>query len=258
MISDIWSTAWTCVDISGFRPGETVAVFGAGPVGLLCAYSALFRGAARVYVVDHVKTRLAKAKEIGAVPIDFTKGNAAQQILKVEKNGVNRSCDCVGYECVNEKLEPQENAVINDMVNVTLPGGGMGVVGIYVAQTKAPGRPLADKIKPNIDFPMTTFFTKNLSMKAAVVNPYALAPQLVELVKSGRAHPGRIASSIIGIEELPEGYRRFNNHLETKVVIRFPWEDDEWSVSNGSKAGQNGAGEQMSNSQGLEDVETEL
>ncbi|KAJ8109690.1 hypothetical protein OPT61_g7269 [Boeremia exigua] len=47
MISDIWCTAWTCLDISGFQAGETVAVFGAGPVGLLCAYSAMFRGAAR-------------------------------------------------------------------------------------------------------------------------------------------------------------------------------------------------------------------
>lgn len=77
---------------------------------------------------------------------------------------------------------------------------------------------------------MTEFWSKGLTIKAGVVNPQALAPQLVELVKSGRAKPGCITSSIIGIEEIPEGYRRFNKHLETKVVIRFPWEDDEWRV----------------------------
>ncbi|KAH6611923.1 alcohol dehydrogenase GroES-like domain-containing protein [Boeremia exigua] len=230
MISDIWGTAWTCLDLSGFRAGETVAVFGAGPVGLLCAYTALFRGAARVYVVDHVQARLNKAKDIGAIPINLTKGSPAQQILKLEPNGVDRSCDCCGYECVNENLEPQQNHIINNAVAATARGGGIGLVGIYIAQDKAPGRPEAGQIPPTLDFPMSDFWSKGLTIKAGVVNPQALAPQLVELVKSGRAKPGCITSSVIGIEEVPEGYRRFNRQLETKVVIRFPWEDDEWSV----------------------------
>jgi threonine dehydrogenase-like Zn-dependent dehydrogenase len=77
---------------------------------------------------------------------------------------------------------------------------------------------------------MTEFWSKGLTIKAGVVNPQALALQLVELVKSGRAKPGCIFSSVIGIEDVQEGYKRFNKHLETKVVIRFPWEDDEWRV----------------------------
>ncbi|KAH7382641.1 alcohol dehydrogenase [Phaeosphaeria sp. MPI-PUGE-AT-0046c] len=234
MISDIWGTAWTVLDISGFQAGETVAVFGAGPVGLLCAYTALFRGASRVYVVDHIKERLEKAREIGAIPINFTKGNAAKQILKLEPEGVARSCDCCGEECLNEKLEPQQNTIINDMVAVTEPGGGLGVVGVYVAQDKAPGRPNAEKISPTLEFPMTAFFLKSLSMKAAIVNPQALARQLLELVKSGRAHPGCIVSSVIGLEEIAEGYKRFNKQLETKVVIRLPWQQEEWHVGNGT------------------------
>ncbi|KAF2035307.1 alcohol dehydrogenase GroES-like domain-containing protein [Setomelanomma holmii] len=217
MISDIWATAWTCLDASGFKAGETVAVFGAGPVGLLCAYTALFRGASRVYVVDHVKLRLAKAKELGAIPIDFTKGNAAKQILKIEELG-----------CVNEKLEPQHNAIVNDMIDVTIPGGGIGIIGVYMAESRAPGRPNADEISPTIEFPMTAFWKKSLSMKAAIGNPQLLALQLVKLIKSGRAHPGCVVSSVISIESAPEGYRRFNKHFETKVVIRFPWEEEDW------------------------------
>jgi threonine dehydrogenase-like Zn-dependent dehydrogenase len=230
MISDIWATAWQCLDASGFKPGESVAIFGAGPVGLLCVYTALFRGASRVYSIDHVERRLVKAKELGATPINFTKGNAAKQILKFEELGVERSCDCCGYECVNEKLEPQQNAIINDMVNVTMPGGGIGVVGVYMADSKAPGRPNADQITPTIDFPMSAFFSKSLSMKATIADPQALAPQLVGLIKSGRAHPGSIVSSVIGIQDVEEAYRRFNKHLETKVVIRFPWQEDEWNI----------------------------
>lgn len=244
MISDIWGTAWTVLDASGFRPGETVAVFGAGPVGLLAAYTALFRGASRVYVVDHVKERLAKAKEIGAIPINFTKGNAAKQILKLEPEGVDRSCECCGIECLNERLEHQPNAIINDMVDVTTSGGGLGIVGIYLAQDNAPGRPNAENFKPTLDFPISTFFLKFLSMKMALVDPQALAPQLVELVKSGRAHPGCIVSSVIGIEEIAEGYKRFDKHIETKVAIRLPWQDDEWHVGNngthGNVPAQNG------------------
>ncbi|KAJ4317662.1 hypothetical protein N0V94_004816 [Neodidymelliopsis sp. IMI 364377] len=246
MISDIWCTAWTCLDLSGFQAGETVAVFGAGPAGLLCAYSALFRGAARVYVVDHVQARLAKAKEIGAIPINLTKGNVAQQILKLEPNGVDRSCDCCGNECVNEKLEPQPNAILNNTITVTARGGGIGIIGNYVAQDKAPGRPEADRSPQKLDFLMSQVSIKALSIKAGIVNPQILAPQLVELVKSGRAKPGCITTSVIGVEEIPEGYKKFERQLETKVVIRFPWKDDEWRVDGAEtvlgsqRPGQNG------------------
>lgn len=232
MISDIWATGWTGLDLSGFRAGETVAVFGAGPVGLLCAYSALFRGASRVYVVDYVKSRLAKAKQIGALPIDFTKGNAAQQILKLEKLGVDRSVDCCGEECVNEQLKPQQNVIINDMVDVTISGGGLGIIGVYAAQSPALGRPEADKIKAAMGFPISNFFLKQQIMRAGVVNPMALAPQLVDLVKSGRVDLSWLVSRVISIEDAPEGYRRFDQHRETKVVIRFNWENDEWNVNN--------------------------
>jgi threonine dehydrogenase-like Zn-dependent dehydrogenase len=261
MVSDIWATAWIGLDGSGFKAGETVAIFGAGPVGLLCAYTALFRGASRVYVVDHAKNRLAKGKEIGAIPIDFTKGNAAKQILNLEKLGVNRSVDCCGYECLNEKLEPQQNAIVNDMVEVTVPGGGIAVVGVYYAVSKAPGRPNADAISPTIDFPVSKFWIKSLSMKAVFCDPQALAPQLVELIKSGRAHPGWVVSNVIGIEDVAEGYRRFDKHRDTKVVIRFPWQDDEWHVGNGSRVSEaehNGARHKKVDSHWTQDGEPEV
>lgn len=174
--------------------------------------------------------RLAKAKEIGAIPIDLTKGHAAQQILKLDPNGADRSCDCFGYECVNEKLEPQKNYITNSVVAATTHGGVIGIVGIYVAQDKAPGRPEAGKIPPTLAYSITESWSKGLTIEAGVISPPLLAPQLVELVVSGRTTPGCITSSVIGLEEVPEGHRRFNEHLETKVVFRFPWEDAEWRV----------------------------
>ena len=189
----------------------------------MCAYSAILRGASKVYVVDHLQNRLDKAKSIGAIPINFTHSNAAEQILKLEPNGVNRCCDCVGEECLNTDLKPQQNAVINDMVHAARIGGGLGIVGIYSAQPAAPGRPNADKIKPTLEFPMTEFWSKNLSMGSGTVQ---LTPQLTEsllqLIQSGRGKASFVVSSVLGIDDAPKGYERFEKGLETKVILKFP------------------------------------
>lgn len=90
--SCIWLTlasGWHGLVLSGFKSGETVAVFGAGPVGLMAAYSGILRGAAQVYVVDKVKERLDVAKKIGAVPIDFTQGDPVEQIMKINSKSCN-------------------------------------------------------------------------------------------------------------------------------------------------------------------------
>ena len=81
-------------ELSGFRPGETVAVFGAGPVGLMAAYSGIIRGASQVYVVDKVPERLDSAKKVGCIPIDFSKGDAVDQIIKHNGGMVDRAVRC--------------------------------------------------------------------------------------------------------------------------------------------------------------------
>jgi threonine dehydrogenase-like Zn-dependent dehydrogenase len=99
---------------------------------LLCAYSAFLRGASKVYSVDRVPQRLAKAKSIGAIPIDFSKSDPIAQILKLEPQGVNRSCDCVGFECVNAEGENVGNLVYSQAITVTRVGGGIGLIGGYL------------------------------------------------------------------------------------------------------------------------------
>jgi threonine dehydrogenase-like Zn-dependent dehydrogenase len=103
-----------------------------GPVGLLCAYSAILRGAIRVYSIDHVPERLARAKSIGAIPINFAHGDPVAQILKLEPNGVDRSCDCCGFECINADGENVENIIITQAIKITRAYGGIGLVGEYI------------------------------------------------------------------------------------------------------------------------------
>lgn len=69
LLADIFPTGWHGVELSGFRPGESIAVFGAGPVGLMAAYSAVLQGASRVYVVDRILERLQVAENIGCMRI---------------------------------------------------------------------------------------------------------------------------------------------------------------------------------------------
>ena len=71
LLADIFPTGYHGCELADVRPGETVAVYGAGPVGLMAAYSALLRGASAVFSVDRVPERMAKAQSIGAVPIDL-------------------------------------------------------------------------------------------------------------------------------------------------------------------------------------------
>jgi threonine dehydrogenase-like Zn-dependent dehydrogenase len=126
--------------LSGFQPGESIAVFGAGPVGLMAAYSAQLRGASRVYVVDRVPERLASAEKIGCIGIDFTASDAVDQII--EKNGgmVDRAVDAVGYQAVDSKGSKEvPNIVLENLIRVTRPCGGLGIPGLYVPTD--PGAP---------------------------------------------------------------------------------------------------------------------
>jgi threonine dehydrogenase-like Zn-dependent dehydrogenase len=121
------------VEISGFQAGESIAVFGAGPVGLMAAYSAALRGASNIYVVDRVPERLEAARNIGAIPIDFTKGDAVDQIISHNGDMVDRSVDAVGYQAVDSNGSAEKaNIVLENMIRVTRACGGMGIPGLYV------------------------------------------------------------------------------------------------------------------------------
>lgn len=221
-LSDIFATGWAGLTYSGFQAGDSVAIFGAGPVGLLSAHSAIIRGASSVYVVDSVPSRLALAESIGAIPISFNGSRSAvDQIMSYEPAGVTRSVDCVGYEAENSQLEIQPNAVILDMVAVTRFRGGIGSVGVYTDPQTAEGTPLANSTTSMIEFPIVDFFEKGLTYRAGPVDVKRFAPYLAELVANRIAQPEFVVSATIGIEDAPEYYERFSNRLESKVIITF-------------------------------------
>lgn len=222
LLSDIFATGWTAIDYSGFQAGDTVAIFGAGPVGLLAAYSAILRGASKVYSVDDVPTRLEVARSIGAIPINFADSDPVQQIMALEPDGVTRSVDCVGYEAVNRNGTTSADTIITNMLGVTSRGGGLGTVGVYnMPGPNTEASPRRGTIPETIPFPIATFFNNELSWQGGISNPIDLAPELLQLILSGRARPSFVFSKTISIEDAPQAYDDFNDHLETKIVIRF-------------------------------------
>lgn len=222
MIADVFTTGWHALTYSGFQAGDTVAIFGAGPVGLLSAYSAKLRGASRVYVVDRIASRLEQAQSIGAIPIDFSQEDPVGAILRQEPDGVTRSVDCVGFESVNATGGSHNGIVLENMIAVTATYGGMGIGGVYNGGANSTeGAPYAGTLPADIPVPVASLWRKGLSVGSGIVLPLIQAPPLLDLIASGVAKPSFVVTAEIGIEEAPEYYRRYSDHLENKVVIRF-------------------------------------
>ncbi|EHK98623.1 putative Uncharacterized zinc-type alcohol dehydrogenase-like protein YycR [Glarea lozoyensis 74030] len=167
LLADIFPTGWHGVVISGFQSGESIAVFGAGPVGLMAAYSATLRGASAVYVVDSVPERLAAAEKIGCIPINFTKGDAVEAIIKKNGGMVDRSVDAVGYQASGDEKKEMPSIVLENCIKVTRPTGGIGVPGLYVPSD--PGAPDENSGKGMLLISFGKLFEKGLTIGTASV-----------------------------------------------------------------------------------------
>jgi len=187
----------------------------------MAAYSTILQGASKVYVVDRIPERLSKVKEIGAIPIDFSKSDPVKQILEHNGTEVDRGVDAVGYQASGSKDHSKEepNAVLTALINVVRPTGGLGIPGLYVPSD--PGAADEQSKAGNLVLPFGRFFEKGLSMGTGQCNVKKYNRYLRDLIIAGRAKPGMIVSHEIGIEEAPSAYEKFDKRLEgyTKVII---------------------------------------
>lgn len=227
MLADIFPTGYHACELANVQPGCTVAIFGAGPVGLLAAHSAFIRGASQVFVVDQSEDRLAIAEKLGAIAINFTDGDPVEQIFEARRDnplimdsfrpgeekmiGVMCGIDAVGYQARSiehpEELE-DSTAVIKQLVRVVNPTGHIGVVGVYTP--KDPGASNAKAKKGIFDLPWGDIFHKGLSIGTGQTPVKKYNAFLRDLIIAGRATPSLIISHEVELENVTEAYRLFD------------------------------------------------
>jgi glutathione-independent formaldehyde dehydrogenase len=221
LLADIFPTGYHGCELAKVSPGESVAVFGAGPVGLMAAYSALLRGASRVFCVDRVPERLAKAAEIGAIPVDFTKGDPTEQIKEqTHGEGTDKGVDAVGYQAQARDASHEEPAVVlNTLVETVRPTGMLGIPGLYVPSD--PGGPDEHAKHGQLLVSIGKMFEKGQQMGTGQCNVKQYNRQLRDLIISGRATPSFVVSHELPLDQAPQAYEKFDQRIEgyTKVVL---------------------------------------
>ena len=228
MLADIFPTGYHGAELADGSPGESVAVFGAGPVGLMAAYSCMIRGAAEVYVIDHVKERLDKAAEIGGIPIDFDKGDPVQQIKdRRDGQGVDKGIDAVGYQAANAgssaaggEQDEAPNIVLNQIIDVVNPTGALGIPGLYVPTD--PGGVDEGSKRGALSINFGRLFEKGLRLGTGQCNVKNYNAYLRDMIISGRATPSFVVSHSVSLDEAPDAYKKFDQRVDgyTKVILK--------------------------------------
>ena len=221
MLADIFPTGWHATELAGLCPGESVVIYGAGPVGLMAAYSAMIKGACMVMVVDRHPDRLRLAGSIGALPIDDSKDSPVDQVMELTNGiGADRGCECVGYQAHDPEGNEHPNMTMNNLVRSVRFTGGIGVVGVYVPQDPAPQDPLYKQ--GEITFDQGLFWFKGQTIGTGQCNVKAYNRQLRDLISTGRAKPSFIVSHELPLGEAPDAYQHFDARDDgwTKVVLK--------------------------------------
>ena len=221
MVADIFPTGWHATRLAGLRPGESCVVYGAGPVGLMAAYSAMIQGAKKVMIVDRHPDRLRLAEQVGVIPVDDSKGDPVQQILdQTNGKGADRGCECVGYQAHDPQGTEHSNMTMNNLVSSVRFTGGIGVVGIFLPAD--PGSQDEMQRDGQIAFDMGNFWFKGQKVGTGQANVKHYNRYLRDLIHEGRATPSWIVSHDLPLQRAPEAYDRFDKRDDgwTKVVLK--------------------------------------
>lgn len=220
MLSDILPTGYHGTELAGVDKGDSVVIYGAGPVGLMAAMSAGLRGADQIFVVDHQPDRLKLAEQLGATPIDDSKGDAVNQILELTRGeGADKGVEAVGYQAHNREGQESPGLTINNLIQAVRPTGRIGVVGVFVPEDPSAADELAKAGKFAFDF--GTFFFKGQSMGTGQANVKQYNRQLRNLIHAGKLKPGVIVSHELNLDQAAEGYANFDDRKDgwTKVLL---------------------------------------
>jgi glutathione-independent formaldehyde dehydrogenase len=221
MLADIFPTGYHATELACVEPGDSVVIYGAGPVGLMAAYSCVLKSASRILVVDRHPDRLALAERIGATAIDDSTVDAVEQVRALtDGKGADKGLECVGYQAHDPAGHEHPNMTMNNLVASVRYTGQLGVVGVFVPEDpKGPDR--LEK-EGKIAFDLGNFWEKGLRMGTGQANVKQYNRRLRELISNGVARPSFIVSHRLPLEQAPEAYEHFDARDPgwTKVVLK--------------------------------------
>lgn len=234
-LTDILPTAYWINDVSGVKPGDTVAVFGCGPVGILAQRCAIFKGAKRVIAVDRIPYRLDFAREHnpGVETINFTQQDPGEAIQEMTQGrGVDVVLDAVGLEAEPTKLavaaivkmkqwgipsppglRPEDQpavasvSAINWEIEAVRHGGTIGLAGAYGAQMNG--------------FPIGDIFAKGVTIKCGQAPVQNYTQELLGYIREGKLRADDIITHNISLDDALTGYQKFARREDNcmKVVM---------------------------------------
>lgn len=193
-VGDIASTAYFAVDRANIHPGDTIAVVGLGPVGLLAVEMAFVVGAARVIALDLVPDRLAMAEQLGAIPVS-TDGKPTAAIRDLTGGrGADAAIEAVGSE-----------ASLSLVLRLVCGFATVSTTGVFTERDM----PLA----------MGRLFQRDLTLRAGMCNVPAVAGSVMALIEAGRIHPERLFSHRLPLSRGVEAYELFDQRRALKVFL---------------------------------------
>ncbi|MGQ7793384.1 zinc-dependent alcohol dehydrogenase [Faunimonas sp. B44] len=222
-LGDIFPTGWQAVVQCEVEPTDTVAIWGAGPVGQFCVRSAVLLGAKQVVCIDNVPERLSMAAAGGAITINFDEESVVERLNDLTQGkGPEKCIDAVGmeahatatldsiYDRVKQAamMETDRPHVLREMMYVCRPAGVLSVPGVYGG--------LLDKI------PFGMVMNKSLTIRTGQTHVNRWTDDLLRRIQEGQIDPSFVITHTVGLEQGPEYYKTFRDKHDgcVKVVLK--------------------------------------
>jgi len=222
-LGDILPTGWQAAMQCEIQPSDTVAVWGAGPVGQMAIRSAVIMGARQVVAIDNVPERLAMAVRAGAISINFDEESVVERLNELTQGkGPEKCIDAVGmeshatrsldsvYDRIKQAalLETDRPHVLREMIYVCRPGGILSIPGVYGG--------FVDKI------PFGASMNKGLTWRMGQTHVNRWADDLLLRIAEGQIDPSFVITHTVALEQGPEMYQTFRDKQDgcIKVVMK--------------------------------------
>jgi threonine dehydrogenase-like Zn-dependent dehydrogenase len=223
LLTDAFPTGYQAAEMGDIDEGDTVVVFGAGPVGLFAAKSAWLLGAGRVIVVDHVEYRLEFAQKFAqceVVDFKYVDDMALHLRKMTEGRGPDVCIDCVGCEAAGSfaqsvtgirlKLQGGSATVLHWAINSVRKGGAVSIIGVYGTTFNA--------------MPIGNAVNKGLTLRMNQTSVKRHLPRLIEHIQQGRVKPSEVITHRVPLSEVSDAYHMFSSKLDNciKTVLVPP------------------------------------